>query len=59
MNRFISRAVYHHDALARDQELSREDRLRFHQGHSGPLMKGLHEWMEAQLAEHQLRPVIQ
>src|SRR3979411_556891 len=22
-----------------------EDRLRFHQEHSGPLMKGLHEWM--------------
>jgi hypothetical protein len=39
------RGVYHHDAQAREQELSPEDRLRFHQEHSGPLTKGLHEWM--------------
>lgn len=32
--------------------LSHEERLRFHQEHSKPLMKGLQEWMEAQLAEH-------
>ena len=42
------RDVYHHDALAREQAMSPEQRLRFHQDHSGPLMKGLHEWMEAQ-----------
>jgi transposase len=48
--------VYHYDALAREQELSPEDRLRFHQEQSGPLMKDLHEWMEAQLAEHQTEP---
>ena len=48
--------VYHHDALTRERELSPEDRLRFHQEHSGPLMKGLHEWMEAQLAEHKTEP---
>jgi len=44
--------VYHHDAVARERALSPEERLHFHQEHSGPLMKGLHEWMEAQLAEH-------
>src|SRR5712691_9017360 len=48
--------VYHHDAQAREQELSPEERLHFHQEHSGPLMKGLHEWMEAQLAEHKTEP---
>ena len=48
--------VYHYDALAREQELSPEERLRFHQEHSGPLIKGLHEWMEAQLAEHKTEP---
>ncbi|MGH9723310.1 MAG: IS66 family transposase, partial [Bryobacteraceae bacterium] len=46
------RGVYHHDALAREGELSPEDRLHFHQEHSGPLMKQLHAWMEVQLAEH-------
>jgi len=29
------RGVYHHDALARQRELSAEDRLRFHREHSG------------------------
>jgi len=50
------RGVYHHDAMAREQELSPEDRLRFHQEHRGPLMKGLKEWAEAQLAEHKTEP---
>jgi transposase len=48
--------VYHNDRVSRERELSPEDRLRFHQEHSGPLMKGLHEWMEAQLAEHKTEP---
>ena len=41
------RGVYHNDTLAREQELSPQDRLRFHQQHSRPLMNGLQEWMEA------------
>jgi len=52
----ILRGVYYNDALAREQELSPEDRLRFHQKHSRPLLKQLHEWMEAQLAERQTEP---
>ena len=48
--------VYHNDALTREQDLSPEDRLGFHQEHSGPLMNQLHEWMEAQLAEHKTEP---
>jgi hypothetical protein len=50
------RDVYHHDAQAREQAMSPGQRLRFHQEHSGPSMKGLHEWMEAQLAEHKTEP---
>jgi transposase len=50
------RGVYHHDALARERKLSPEDRLHFHQQHSGPLMKQLQEWMEMQLAEHKTEP---
>lgn len=50
------RAVYHNDALAREQELSPQERLRFHQEHSGPLMEPLHKWMEAQLAERETEP---
>jgi hypothetical protein len=48
--------VYHNDALAREQELSAEERLRFHQDHSEPVMSELQEWMKAQLAEHRVEP---
>jgi hypothetical protein len=48
--------VYHNDAVSRERELLPEERLRFHQAHSGPLMNGLHKWMEAQLAEHKTEP---
>jgi hypothetical protein len=48
--------VYHNDALAREQQLSPEDRLRFHQERSGPVMNALHEWMNAQFAEHRTEP---
>jgi transposase len=50
------RGVYHNDALTREQEMAPEERLLFHQEHSGPLMKDLQEWMEAQLAEHKTEP---
>jgi len=48
--------MYRNDELAREQELSPEDRLRFHQQHSGPLLKKLHDWMEAQLADRKTEP---
>jgi transposase len=48
--------VYRNDASAREQKLSPEERLRFHQEHSGPLMKQLHDWMETQFAEHKTEP---
>jgi transposase len=50
------RAVYHNDALAGEQKLSPEDRLRFHQENSGPVMKELHQWMEAQFAGRKTEP---
>jgi transposase len=49
-------SVYKYDAEARDRKLSPQERLRFHQQHSEPLMKTLHEWMEAQFAQHQVEP---
>jgi hypothetical protein len=36
--------------------VSAQDWLRFHQEHSRPLTNGLHEWMEAQFAEHKTEP---
>jgi transposase len=50
------RGVYHNDELARQQNMSSEQRLHFHQEQSGPLMKGLHQWMEGQFAGHKTEP---
>lgn len=48
--------VWYHDQLAGKRKLTPEERLRFHQEHSEPLMKTLKEWMEAQLTEHTTEP---
>jgi hypothetical protein len=44
-------AVYRNDAIAREQELSPDQRLRLHQAQSRPIVDKLHGWMETQLAE--------
>ena len=48
--------VYHHDALARQQGLLPEERLRFHQTESGPLMAELEEWLRTEIDEHRVEP---
>lgn len=48
--------VYCNDAVAREQALSAADRLHFHQEKSDPVMKRLHIWLEAQLAEKKTEP---
>jgi hypothetical protein len=48
--------VYVNDENARQQKLSPQDRLAFHQQQSGPVMDRLHGWLEAQLAEKKMEP---
>ena len=48
--------VYKYDAEARQSKLSPVERLVFHQQHSAPLMKQLHDWLEAQFALKQVEP---
>ena len=48
--------VYRYDAEARAGGLTAEERLRFHQEHSGPVMEKLHGWLEAQFAERKTEP---
>lgn len=48
--------VYRNDALAREQNMSDDERLRFHKEHSHTVMNGLKKWMEAQLDEHKVEP---
>jgi transposase len=49
-------SVYAHDATAREQKLSTQDRLQLHQKQSGPVMEELHGWLDRQLAEKKTEP---
>jgi transposase len=48
--------VYHNDAIARERNLSPEERLLFHQAQSGPTMEELHIWLVRQFDERRVEP---
>ena len=48
--------VYGKDEAARAQRMSSEQRLRFHQENSGPVMEKLHIWLDAQFDEGRVEP---
>lgn len=50
------REIYKNDASARQRNMSPSQRLLFHKAESGPLMKGLKEWLQEQLEEHKVEP---
>lgn len=52
----VLRDVYRTDARAREEQLSPAQRLRMHQAESGPVMKALREWLEAEIAERRVEP---
>ncbi len=48
--------VYGNDEVARERGMTAAERLAYHQERSGPLMEGLRQWGEQQLAEHKVEP---
>lgn len=50
------RDVYANDALAREQQMSPAERLRFHQRHSGSLLGSLKKWLKQQLRHKRVEP---
>ncbi len=50
------REIYGHDAVTREQGMSAEERLAFHQEHSKPVMEKLRVWLEAQFDERLVEP---
>ena len=52
----VLQVVYKNDAETRQQQLSPEARLLFHQTHSGPLMDELHQWLQRQFDERLVEP---
>ncbi len=50
------REIYVNDALTREQNMTAEQRLVFHQTHSGPVMEQLKVWLRAQFEEKKVEP---
>jgi transposase len=50
------KVVYQNDAVARQEQLSPEARLLFHQTHSRPVMDDLHAWLTRQIKDHLVEP---
>lgn len=48
--------IYRNDALAREQGMTPEERLRLHQSRSGPVMEQLRTWLQTQLDEKKVEP---
>ncbi len=48
--------VYKNDAVTKEESMSDKERLAYHQEHSGPVMKTLHDWMTTQLGEKKVEP---
>jgi transposase len=50
------KVVYKNDAIAREEKLTPEERLRFHQTHSEPVMKDLKAWLARQFEDRLVEP---
>ena len=50
------RDVYKHDAVARERGLDDQERLLYHQEHSGPRMRGLESWLAEQFEQKRVEP---
>jgi len=48
--------IYAYDHEAKEQNLTDEQRLLYHQTHSGPLMKALKEWLEVKHENKEVEP---
>lgn len=48
--------VYKNDAETRQKAMSANERLEYHEAHSGPLMNDLKQWLEEQLSEKKVEP---
>jgi rRNA maturation protein Nop10 len=48
--------VFEHEAVTRDRAMPAAERLAYHQTHSGPLLEGLHEWLEQQFQDRLVEP---
>jgi hypothetical protein len=50
------KSVYEHDEAAREQQLSAQERLAYHQTYSGPILTALKTWLEQQTNDRLVEP---
>jgi Transposase IS66 family len=50
------REIYQNQEVTKDKGMSDDERLAYHQRHSGPQMEELREWMERELGEKGVEP---
>ena len=50
------KVIYHNDKIAREEGMSPEERLSYHQSHSKPTMDNLKAWLERQFEERLVEP---
>lgn len=50
------REVYRHDAWAREKKMTPEERILYHQEHSGPVMESLKGWLDDQITGKKVEP---
>ena len=48
--------IYHNDKVAREEGMSGEERLSYHQVHSKPTMRNLKDWLQRQFDEKLVEP---
>jgi transposase len=48
--------VYQNDDKAKKTNMSKEERLAYHQAHSAPIMEALYLWMQEQMNERKVEP---
>jgi len=48
--------VYKNDQIAKERKMTADERLRYHQENSGPLMAELNAWLNHQLDDHLVEP---
>ena len=48
--------VYYYDELSKEKDMDDQERLRFHQQYSAPLMEKLKEWLHSQVEDKKVEP---
>jgi hypothetical protein len=50
------KVIYHNDKVARERDMSPDERLSYHQAHSKPTMDHLKQWLQRQFGEKLVEP---